>query len=203
MKSIKNIFFKKETRSEIDKKTKKQIWEFSLKNGKRPANSKCASKEEKRLWYQLYRYTNPLDDKRYDRDFAKKYNQQFPSRFSKKKNIKEILKWSKKHNRRPSRYSGDKKERRLGYLLYNYTTSYTGCYDHEFTVDLNKKYKKLGKPRKIKYTFSAPIKNIDTGEVFDAMKDAAKKYGVSVSDIYYAIQDPEKRTSAGYKWKYR
>lgn len=66
--------------------------------------------------------------------------------------------------------------------------------------DKYNKYQKGEKFHSEKFAKNKKILNIDTGEVFNGAKEAAEKYGISRSRIYYGISQGWR--AGGYYWKY-
>lgn len=67
---------------------------------------------------------------------------------------------------------------------------------HKYTMTVNAKTNGCGCP----YCKMKPVRNIDTGEVFDSMTEASKKYNCDITVISRCVHGKQK-TAAGYRWE--
>jgi len=119
-------------------RNKQAIWEWSNKHGERP--SQCSKDpEERRLRSLLSTYTGK-SQRAYDPVFTESYNKEFPPRYNSERNKQDIWEWSRKHGKRPSQHRKDPEERRLGMLLYSYTSKGSTVYCQIFVETYNKEF---------------------------------------------------------------
>jgi hypothetical protein len=114
---------------------KTKILEFILVNNRRP-NQKAKDLDEKRLGQALTNYVSPRSDS-FDLNFKAKADALCPIRNTVSINKENILESIRVNGRRPSIYSKDLDEKRLGQALKRYTVPSQSSYDPEFKQQID------------------------------------------------------------------
>lgn len=84
---------------------------------------------------------------------------------------------------------------------YKHKTS--AGYHWEFVdqKDIEKRQKRVEKDTWKPYSWSKKVVCLETGKIYNSMKEAAEKIFIHPAAITYAAKDPLKRTAGGYHWK--
>lgn len=66
----------------------------------------------------------------------------------------------------------------------------------------NMKHALANRVARVQTNARRPVINIDTGEIFDNLRTAAKAYGINHNTLYQHIRGRQK-TAGGYRWRYK
>ena len=66
----------------------------------------------------------------------------------------------------------------------------------------NMKHALANRVARVQTNARRPVINIDTGEIFDNLRTAAKAYEINHNTLYQHIRGRQK-TAGGYRWRYK